>query len=166
MSHCTQVNLLSQVMRMIQPSNENVSFLCSNIDTLTRNLVELISTEWWRTSMAFPTALLWCFTHVLTILQVCHNLTRTCHNLTRTWHNLIRTCHNLTRTCHNLTRNWHNLTRNCTCPGCDPTKSQWSELSKLTLRKGHLVLMDCAYQGFASGDSEEDAFAIRWLPIK
>eukprot|EP00924_Labyrinthula_sp_SR-Ha-C_P008419 augustus_masked-scaffold_11-processed-gene-12.70-mRNA-1 protein AED:0.29 eAED:0.29 QI:0/-1/0/1/-1/1/1/0/425 len=45
--------------------------------------------------------------------------------------------------------------------GMDPTKAQWEEMSKAMKEKDHLVLMDCAYQGFASGDAEDDAFAIR-----
>jgi aspartate aminotransferase len=45
--------------------------------------------------------------------------------------------------------------------GVDPTKEQWAALSRAILAKGHHVLMDCAYQGFASGDAEADAYAIR-----
>jgi aspartate aminotransferase len=45
--------------------------------------------------------------------------------------------------------------------GVDPTEEQWSTISKAVLAKGHHVLMDCAYQGFASGDAEADAYAIR-----
>ena len=45
--------------------------------------------------------------------------------------------------------------------GVDPTRDQWDAVSKKILAKGHHVLMDCAYQGFASGDAEADAFAIR-----
>lgn len=45
--------------------------------------------------------------------------------------------------------------------GVDPSKEQWDGISKAILAKGHHVLMDCAYQGFASGDAEADAFAIR-----
>jgi len=45
--------------------------------------------------------------------------------------------------------------------GCDPTKSQWDELSALMLKKNHLVFFDCAYQGFASGDAEADSYSIR-----
>jgi aspartate aminotransferase len=45
--------------------------------------------------------------------------------------------------------------------GVDPTPEQWSELSQLMLAKKHVVFFDCAYQGFASGDSEQDATAIR-----
>nr|AIT70228.1 aspartate aminotransferase [Dictyopteris undulata] len=45
--------------------------------------------------------------------------------------------------------------------GVDPTREQWAELSKLMKAKKHTVFFDCAYQGFASGDSEKDAWAIR-----
>lgn len=45
--------------------------------------------------------------------------------------------------------------------GCDPTKAQWDELSAVFKAKKHIVFFDCAYQGFASGDAEEDAYAIR-----
>eukprot|EP01101_Sappina_pedata_P004446 TRINITY_DN188_c0_g1_i1.p1 TRINITY_DN188_c0_g1~~TRINITY_DN188_c0_g1_i1.p1 ORF type:complete len:425 (+),score=200.61 TRINITY_DN188_c0_g1_i1:67-1341(+) len=45
--------------------------------------------------------------------------------------------------------------------GVDPTESQWRDLSKLVKAKGHFALFDCAYQGFASGNPEKDAFAIR-----
>jgi aspartate aminotransferase len=45
--------------------------------------------------------------------------------------------------------------------GCDPTPEQWGQLSQVMLSKGHIVFFDCAYQGFASGDSEADAYAIR-----
>jgi aspartate/tyrosine/aromatic aminotransferase len=30
-------------------------------------------------------------------------------------------------------------------------------------RKGHYAFFDCAYQGFASGDLEKDAWAIRYF---
>jgi aspartate aminotransferase len=45
--------------------------------------------------------------------------------------------------------------------GVDPTKEEWKLVSDAILAKGHHVLMDCAYQGFASGDAEADAYAIR-----
>jgi len=45
--------------------------------------------------------------------------------------------------------------------GVDPTPEQWRKISRTILNKGHHVLLDCAYQGFASGDAEADAFAIR-----
>ena len=45
--------------------------------------------------------------------------------------------------------------------GIDPSHEQWKELSALIKDKEHLVLFDSAYQGFASGDAEADAFAVR-----
>jgi len=45
--------------------------------------------------------------------------------------------------------------------GVDPTSDEWSQISAAILAGGHHVLMDCAYQGFASGDAEFDAGAIR-----
>lgn len=45
--------------------------------------------------------------------------------------------------------------------GCDPSQDQWDELSALMKAKNHIVFFDCAYQGFASGDSEVDAYSIR-----
>lgn len=45
--------------------------------------------------------------------------------------------------------------------GCDPTPKQWDELSALFKEKNHVAFFDCAYQGFASGDAERDAYALR-----
>jgi aspartate aminotransferase len=45
--------------------------------------------------------------------------------------------------------------------GCDPSQEEWRELSKQLLKKKAIVFFDCAYQGFASGSAEKDAFAIR-----
>ena len=45
--------------------------------------------------------------------------------------------------------------------GFDPSHAQWDELSVAMKVKEHLVLFDNAYQGFASGDAELDAYAIR-----
>lgn len=45
--------------------------------------------------------------------------------------------------------------------GVDPTLEQWAEISKVIKSKGHFPLFDCAYQGFASGDTDKDAAAIR-----
>jgi aspartate aminotransferase len=45
--------------------------------------------------------------------------------------------------------------------GVDPTKEQWKELSKLAIAKKITPFFDMAYQGFASGDCDTDAFAIR-----
>jgi aspartate aminotransferase len=45
--------------------------------------------------------------------------------------------------------------------GIDPTPEQWSLISKAIKATQHHVLMDSAYQGFASGDAEADASALR-----
>jgi len=45
--------------------------------------------------------------------------------------------------------------------GVDPTHAQWKELSDLIKDKQHVPFFDMAYQGFASGDADYDAFAVR-----
>ncbi|KAJ4982026.1 hypothetical protein NE237_032863 [Protea cynaroides] len=45
--------------------------------------------------------------------------------------------------------------------GVDPTEEQWREISHQLKVKGHFPFFDMAYQGFASGDPERDAKAIR-----
>jgi len=45
--------------------------------------------------------------------------------------------------------------------GVDPTPEQWQQVSDLVKGKGHFVLFDMAYQGFASGDFEKDAAALK-----
>jgi len=45
--------------------------------------------------------------------------------------------------------------------GVDPNQEQWSEMSELMKKKDMKVFFDCAYQGFASGNAEKDAWAIR-----
>ena len=45
--------------------------------------------------------------------------------------------------------------------GIDPSKEQWNEILDTIKLKNHTVLFDCAYQGFASGNIEEDAFPIK-----
>jgi len=47
--------------------------------------------------------------------------------------------------------------------GQDPTLDQWKELEQYIKIKGHLVIFDCAYQGFASGDPERDVAAVRYF---
>ncbi|KAG5666522.1 hypothetical protein PVAND_014543 [Polypedilum vanderplanki] len=43
----------------------------------------------------------------------------------------------------------------------DPTNEQWREMSKILKNKNVLVFFDMAYQGFASGCVDTDAFAVR-----
>lgn len=47
--------------------------------------------------------------------------------------------------------------------GCDPTHDQWKEIASLIQKKQHLAFFDSAYQGFASGDAEKDAWALRYF---
>lgn len=47
--------------------------------------------------------------------------------------------------------------------GCDPTQEQWHSISELIHSKSHHVFFDSAYQGFASGDAEADAYALRFF---
>ncbi|KAJ6007356.1 pyridoxal phosphate-dependent transferase [Penicillium herquei] len=45
--------------------------------------------------------------------------------------------------------------------GADPTQDQWKVLSELCKAKGLIPFFDLAYQGFASGNLEQDAWSIR-----
>jgi len=45
--------------------------------------------------------------------------------------------------------------------GVDPLAEQWKELSAICKEKEFLVFFDMAYQGFASGSVDQDAFAVR-----
>ncbi|KAJ5706694.1 pyridoxal phosphate-dependent transferase [Penicillium malachiteum] len=45
--------------------------------------------------------------------------------------------------------------------GADPTQEQWKVLSQLCKEKGLIPFFDLAYQGFASGNLEQDAWSIR-----
>ncbi|KAK8135087.1 glutamate oxaloacetate transaminase 2 [Apiospora sp. TS-2023a] len=45
--------------------------------------------------------------------------------------------------------------------GVDPTAEQWKEISSVVKSSGHYAFFDMAYQGFASGDTNKDAFAVR-----
>lgn len=47
--------------------------------------------------------------------------------------------------------------------GVDPTQEDWKEISKVVKEKGHFPFFDMAYQGFASGDVDRDAFAVRYF---
>ena len=47
--------------------------------------------------------------------------------------------------------------------GIDPTKEQWQEISDLCKKKSHIPFFDVAYQGFATGSLEEDAWAPRFF---
>ena len=45
--------------------------------------------------------------------------------------------------------------------GLDPTRAQWRDIASLCERRGLFPFFDCAYQGFASGNLDDDAWAIR-----
>ncbi len=45
--------------------------------------------------------------------------------------------------------------------GIDPTEAQWRQISDVVKEKKHYAFFDMAYQGFASGDTNKDAFPIR-----
>jgi aspartate aminotransferase len=45
--------------------------------------------------------------------------------------------------------------------GVDPKPEQWKELSAVFKAKKHFPFFDMAYQGFASGDVDKDAYAVR-----
>lgn len=48
--------------------------------------------------------------------------------------------------------------------GCDPTEEQWKKLASLFKQRPTLFpFFDSAYQGFASGDLEKDAYAVRYF---
>ena len=47
--------------------------------------------------------------------------------------------------------------------GCDPTKEQWKEMCDVLGKRGCTVMFDSAYQGFATGDCDADAFAPRYF---
>lgn len=47
--------------------------------------------------------------------------------------------------------------------GVDPTEEQWKALADVVLEKKHYAFFDCAYQGFASGDLDRDAWAVRYF---
>ncbi|SCU94554.1 LADA_0G09274g1_1 [Lachancea dasiensis] len=45
--------------------------------------------------------------------------------------------------------------------GLDPDHDQWTSILDAIVEKDHIVIFDSAYQGFASGDLDRDAFAVR-----
>jgi aspartate aminotransferase len=47
--------------------------------------------------------------------------------------------------------------------GVDPTQAQWKAISDAVKEGGHFPFFDMAYQGFASGDTNKDAFALRYF---
>jgi len=47
--------------------------------------------------------------------------------------------------------------------GVDPTHEQWKLISKACHENGNICWFDSAYQGFATGDLDRDAFAIQYF---
>jgi len=47
--------------------------------------------------------------------------------------------------------------------GVDPTREEWKTICRLVKEKKHFAFFDCAYQGFASGDLDNDAWAVRYF---
>ncbi|KAF8850981.1 mitochondrial putative aspartate aminotransferase [Acephala macrosclerotiorum] len=47
--------------------------------------------------------------------------------------------------------------------GIDPTPEQWKEISEAVKAGGHFAFFDMAYQGFASGSTDKDAFPLRYF---
>lgn len=45
--------------------------------------------------------------------------------------------------------------------GVDPTMEEWKTIEEAIRAAGHFVFFDMAYQGFASGDPDKDAWAVR-----
>jgi aspartate aminotransferase len=50
--------------------------------------------------------------------------------------------------------------------GVDPTRDQWKQIAEVIIAKNHYTFFDCAYQGFASGDLNNDAWAVRYFVEK
>ncbi|KAI9501398.1 Aspartate aminotransferase, cytoplasmic [Coemansia spiralis] len=45
--------------------------------------------------------------------------------------------------------------------GIDPTAAQWQQIADVMAERSHFPFFDCAYQGFATGDVDRDAYAVR-----
>ena len=45
--------------------------------------------------------------------------------------------------------------------GIDPTRDQWKKICNLMKSRKLVPFFDCAYQGWASGDMDEDAWVVR-----
>ena len=50
--------------------------------------------------------------------------------------------------------------------GVDPTPEQWKTIASVMVEKKHYAFFDCAYQGFATGDLDQDAWAVRYFVEK
>ncbi|KAJ6028241.1 hypothetical protein N7540_003817 [Penicillium herquei] len=47
--------------------------------------------------------------------------------------------------------------------GIDPSQEEWKRIAEVVREREHFPFFDCAYQGFASGDLEQDAWACRYF---
>ena len=47
--------------------------------------------------------------------------------------------------------------------GIDPSQEQWKEICQVMQERGLIPFFDSAYQGWASGDLDTDAWAVRYL---
>lgn len=47
--------------------------------------------------------------------------------------------------------------------GVDPTKEQWKQIAAVCKERNHIPYFDSAYQGFATGSLEDDAWSIRYF---
>ena len=47
--------------------------------------------------------------------------------------------------------------------GVDPSFEQWPQIQRIATERNLLVVFDMAYQGFASGDTDKDAKAVRYF---
>lgn len=47
--------------------------------------------------------------------------------------------------------------------GMDPTQEQWKKICTVIKKKGLFPFFDIAYQGFASGDTDKDAWPVRYF---
>lgn len=50
--------------------------------------------------------------------------------------------------------------------GVDPTREQWKQIAEVIRSREHFPFFDCAYQGFASGNLDNDAWAVRYFVDK
>ena len=47
--------------------------------------------------------------------------------------------------------------------GMDPSQEQWRHIARIMKQRQHIPFFDSAYQGFASGSIDDDAWSIRYL---
>jgi aspartate/tyrosine/aromatic aminotransferase len=47
--------------------------------------------------------------------------------------------------------------------GVDPTQEQWKKIAEVAVAKNAICIFDTAYQGYATGDLEKDAWSVRYF---